>query len=489
MADPAENEMMRRILAQGPRVPLSDVYGPSGEQMYAPPGQPEPPSSELMQRYRQIQPYPINPAAMVEGALMSAGGPGAAPGAISGPVSHAASQVASSPLARALAGIGGAGVLAHDAAVLHGPMGSDAAPQKKGTPAAAPTPKLPGLTPDQQTTYDHAVKRLNAQDYGSGAERRMLEQTVQGLQGVSNDSVKAQNTAKATAEGESATGKVKEYNRAVETADAAFNKEMARDRRFSDTIVGKGYDAMGGLAPAAAGFLGAKLSRAATGPGQTTLGHIMKDYVAPLSSGTVSGAISANLPLAYNALGTEPDNPKKRAYEARAEALPSDHPRRQEFADYAATLPDANPVREAARREFYDPEMLKERLAIGGLEGFGGGLFGTDLFRALARLYKGSSGPGGPGGGTGGPAAPNMPPVEGGPLIPLPKGPAPAGPGLPPGGPAAGPSATGTVNKDLIEALKQNPPANVNAPKKATPDKQGKFHDDLGRYTPKPDND
>ena len=74
----------------------------------------------------------------------------------------------------------------------------------------------------------------------------------------------------------------------------------------------------------------------------------MTKYVVPTAAGAVAGAFAPNAPSYYNSTHTPPDNPKKRAYEARAEALPPEHPRRQEFFDYAKSLPEANPVREAA---------------------------------------------------------------------------------------------------------------------------------------------
>jgi hypothetical protein len=185
-----------------------------------------------------------------------------------------------------------------------------------------------------------------------------------------------------------------EYDRAVTNAEGLAAKEMARDRRFSDTPVGRVYDATGGLAPAAAGFVGAKMSRLATGPGATMTGQIIKDYGLPLTTGTVSGAITANLPLAYNALATEPDNPKRRMYEALAENLPAGHPKRQEAIDRlqdTKALPEANPIRSAASAEFYDPQKMQERLIMGGVEGFGGGLLGTDFVRAVSRGAKGAA--------------------------------------------------------------------------------------------------
>jgi hypothetical protein len=179
-----------------------------------------------------------------------------------------------------------------------------------------------------------------------------------------------------------------EYDRQVAESEAAYKQEMARNRRFSDTSVGQLYDATGGWAPAAMGFVGAKLSRLATGPGKTMTGQITKDYVLPVTTGTIAGMITPNAPLYYNSQQTEPDNPKKRAYEARAELLPPTHPRRDEFMEYARSLPNENPIRAAALAEFSDPEKTKQRLLMGGVEGFAGGLLGSDAVRAVARGAK-----------------------------------------------------------------------------------------------------
>jgi hypothetical protein len=170
-----------------------------------------------------------------------------------------------------------------------------------------------------------------------------------------------------------------EYDRAVQTAETLRDRELGRERRFSDTTVGQVYDKTGGLAPFLAGTATGAMSRAATG------GSILKDYALPAGLGTLAGIGMANVPLAYNALGTEPDNPQKRAAEVYARELPASHPRKQEFADFAARLPDANPIRAAAAAEFYDPEKLKERAIMGGAEGLLGGLMGADAPRLIGR--------------------------------------------------------------------------------------------------------
>jgi hypothetical protein len=111
----------------------------------------------------------------------------------------------------------------------------------------------------------------------------------------------------------------------------------------------------------------------------------MYNYGLPAGLGALAGVGAANVPLAYNALFTEPDNPQKRAMEAYARELPPTHPRRAEFEELARTLADANPVRSAAAAEFYDPHKLVERAVMGGTEGLLGGMLGADVPRTFSR--------------------------------------------------------------------------------------------------------
>lgn len=172
-----------------------------------------------------------------------------------------------------------------------------------------------------------------------------------------------------------------EYNRSVSTAERAKAAGLARDRRFSETPLGEVWQKTSGLAPAlmAAGVGG--LSRAVTGGGKA-----LYNYGLPLALGVPTGALATNLPLAYDGLMTEADNPEKRAYEAYSRELPPTHPRRQEWMDYAKALPEANPVREAARKELFNPDEAAKRVISGAAEGALGGLFGADLARMPGRL-------------------------------------------------------------------------------------------------------
>lgn len=220
------------------------------------------------------------------------------------------------------------------------------------------------------------------------------------------------------------------YDTAVGRANSVLEKELGRDRRFSDTNVGQIFEKMGGLAPVAAGLAGGFVSRAATGPGKTTLERIANDYLLPIGEGAALGFTAANVPLLYNGFYTEPDNPQKRAYEGYARELPPDHPRKREMTDYAASLPEANPVRESALSEFYG-EMGKRALSS-GIEGAGGALFGSGLWRALS--HGGKS------------ARPNAMPSAGPPPLP------PSSPGSSPAGARTG-SGSGLLDLSRYDQL------------------------------------
>lgn len=284
-------------------------------------------------------------------------------------------------------------------------------------------PDLPGLTPEQNSEYKASVSAVKSGGFSTGAERRYHEGVIERYGKMS---------AKfAEDAGDARQG---EYNRAVIASEEAYAREMARNRRFSDTETGRLFEKTGGLTPVLAGFGAGMASRAATGPGQTFVGKAFKDYVMPAASGALTGATVANAPVYYDAYQTEADNPQKRAYEARARELPQGHPRKQEFLDFAASLPDQNPIRQQAQQEFTDG--LIGRMGAGAIEGAGGGLLGAEAVRIPGRLadwFKGPVGGGGgppTGGGPGNGGAPGGQP----PPIP-PQGPVPPPGGLPPGGP------------------------------------------------------
>lgn len=288
---------------------------------------------------------------------------------------------------RPLAGIGTLGA-AYGVAIASDLDEAITAASRSRALAAQPAPApMPGLTPQQQSEYDRARLKLERGQFGSNAERRQLEETMRDLRKVSTDSATATNNANAAAQQSRDRQAQDEYDRAVRRAEDVRNAELARDRRFSETRTGRLFEETGGLAPFAFGSVVGGLSRAATGGGRP-----LYNYGLPIGSGALAGISAANVPLAYNALFTEPDNPQRRAYEAYARELPPTHPRRQEFQDYAARLPTENPVRREAAEQLYDPVRLAERSGLGAIEGGLGGLAGAELWRIASRLRGRSSG-------------------------------------------------------------------------------------------------
>jgi hypothetical protein len=270
-------------------------------------------------------------------------------------------------------------------------IGLSALPTKPGLIAAALLGGGAMLTGDSEAG---APKIKKSQLRQMEMERIRLEQESAAKMQLMQAETKAAkergaNEAEQKALAEKQAAELAEYQRQVKLAEHARDTELGRKRRFSDTTVGKGMDALGGLAPFLAGVMGGKLSRLATGPGKSAVGEAMKDYVAPMAAGTLGAFTAANVPLAYDSLYTDPDNPEKAAYSAYSRELPPTHPRKKEFLDYAGSLPDANPVRENASKEFYDPHKLTERAGMSFIEGAGGALMGSDGVRAIARALIG----------------------------------------------------------------------------------------------------
>lgn len=174
-----------------------------------------------------------------------------------------------------------------------------------------------------------------------------------------------------------------EFDRSVANAESVRDQELKRVRRFSETEVGKVFDELGGLAPVVGGSGVGALTRAAVGPAAK---------FSPAIAGATAGITSLNVPLAYNAFMTEPDNPDKAAYSAYARELPPEHPRKGEWEERAKAMPDANPVRTQASEELYDPLKALERAAFGAIEGGLGGQIGKEAVDLLGRGYRGITG-------------------------------------------------------------------------------------------------
>jgi hypothetical protein len=233
--------------------------------------------------------------------------------------------------------------------------------------------------------------------------------------GILQSAATANAETEAAARAQADKAKQDEFNRSVANAESVRDQELGRVRRFSGTEVGKVFDKLGGTAPVVAGVGAGALTRAAAGPGTSLLGK-----VAPTVSGATAGITALNLPLAYNAFMTEPDNPERAAYGAYARELPPEHPRKQEWAVYASGLPEANPVRSTAADELYDPLKLAERGVFGAIEGGLGGFAGREAVQLLGRGYNAVTG--------------RSAPVSGQAMMPEPVAPAPVP--VPPAPPA-----------------------------------------------------
>lgn len=253
-------------------------------------------------------------------------------------------------------------------------------------PKGPQAPQIEGLTPQQSQELLDLQRKAQNVGWTSGDDRRMGLKRIDELRGIANANANAENTARVQAEASKKAAAQQEYDRMVKTAETARDAELARDRRFSDTEMGKVWDKTGGAAPLFAGAATGALTRALMSKGGA---GAMKEYVAPGAIGAFEGAALSNLPLIYNSNYTEPDNPQKRAFEAYARELPPSHPRKGEYADYAKGLPEQNPVRKVASDDLYDPWKAAERMGFGALEGGIGSVVGGKVGSGVRQGMEG----------------------------------------------------------------------------------------------------
>lgn len=288
-----------------------------------------------------------------------------------------------------------AGGLGIGAAEDAGLFGTSAQAQQ---PPKAPPNDFPNLPPEVNSEYARLRNQVGRNGYRSYDERDNMLRRMRQIEDLSNQMML--NKANTANQGEQtrvqeeerrkteeARVKQAEYDRAVKAAEGSRDAELARNRRFSDTEFGKVWDKTSGTMPGLMAIPVGAVTRMSTGGGT-----FAKNWGIPLGAGAVEGVVAQNIPLAYNAFGTEPDNPEKRAYEAYSRDLPPGHPRKAEYAAYAAGLDAKNPVRKAAAEEAYDPVKAGERGFMGALEGMAGALFGNKVVGATARYGKGSVG-------------------------------------------------------------------------------------------------
>ena len=301
-----------------------------------------------------------------------------------GKVANAGSQFAMSMLQPAKAAgilLGGAGVVA---AKESGMFGSSA--------------EAAGLTPEQQARKAQLQKKISAGQWDNRSERLLAIDEMKGLQKIESDAAGLENTARIESERTATANRLEaerkaqeqkqtEYNSAVDTATALRDSERKRDTRWSDTAFGKYYNETGGAPAWAAAFAGGAgvLDRLAKGAPKTR-----GDYARLGVEGAGAASIPINAPLVYNATATEPDNPQRRALEVYARELPNDHPEKQYWMDQANKLPTANPVRETAQKELYDPLKFGERIGMAVAEGAPTAMTAANVPGALASIGRGA---------------------------------------------------------------------------------------------------
>jgi hypothetical protein len=200
---------------------------------------------------------------------------------------------------------------------------------------------------------------------------------------------RGESEAKVKAEADAKAAELAEYGSQVKRAEMARDFELGRKRRFSDTPMGKVYDATGGALPIMAAMGMGAAGRLAHG------GGAMGRYVMPAAEGAGAGLATTSIPLLYD-YSTDSDNPEKAAYQAYARELPPSHPRKAEFADYAANQPEQNPVQKQAQEQFFSPSRVGMSLVEGALGGLGGSTLagvGTRAFGAVRDALMGKKAP------------------------------------------------------------------------------------------------
>ena len=232
-----------------------------------------------------------------------------------------------------------------------------------GTAAAKDAGMLDASANAQTVRQSNAA--ANAAKAGAAAEVQKLQAQTEASRQAAAIEAEREKSRLAL---DKATREQEEYNRAVGKAETLRNDELARDRRFSETAVGKVYDKTGGAAAFMAPFAVGVAQRMAQGPG----GGLLSKYVAPFAEGAAAAYGVNSLPLYYDAYATEASNPTKQAYSVYGRELPAGHPRKEEALRYAGPedkggLPDANPVRTVAQRELN--EGLFKRLGMSAIEG------------------------------------------------------------------------------------------------------------------------
>ena len=262
----------------GFQVPLSDVYDEEGRQRYAPPATPEPSSSALMQAYRQVQPYPIDPAATVAGLAGTAGATGGPAGAVTQGLGQAARGVGDilSPAGKYIAGGLGLGAGATAAMSPTEAQAPNADPrigklqeyeaeikrnQKVLTDMATQTFKSTTARKAAQGPYEDAAR--TALEQKTALEKELLSEETKRQKTTFKDSGMAQHWPAVQWAGPvaaawlakfgvrlDARAAFKDWNKAVNVAEKAMDKGNLDKARYFAGEAGRHLDEMptGGLA-------------------------------------------------------------------------------------------------------------------------------------------------------------------------------------------------------------------------------------------------
>ncbi len=243
-----------------------------------------------------------------------------------------------------------------------------------------------GLTPEQQARKSELQAKIAKGAWKSGPERRAVEGELNDLRNIETEAAKGANAAEIQRKSEADRQAQGEYNRAVDTATSMRDAERKRDRRWSDTEVGKMYNQTGGAPVMAAALAGGAglLDRLAKGAPKTGW-----DYARLGAEGTGAASLGINAPLAFDAFSTEADNPERRAQEVYARELPDGHPMKTKAAQMAQSLPAANPVRAAAQDELYSPWKFAERIGMAAFEGVPMAISGSNPVGAAKSIGRG----------------------------------------------------------------------------------------------------
>ncbi len=256
---------------------------------------------------------------------------------------------------------------------------AEAAGKRRQAPAAAETPDLPGLEPEEQAAYKAAVKELANPEWMRREARQALKERVAGFEKRAADRAEGQRRLQEESGRAKQQAEQGEYDRRVQMAEVLRDKELGRDKRFSDTATGQFYEKSGGMAPVIAALGMGGLGRLAHGPaGGKALSY---------AEGVLGAGLGLNAKDLYEGFATQTENPERRAMEAYGRELPAGHPRKQESMEAAAGMPEVNPTQKAALEKLRDPTTLGIRAGLMALEGTAGPM-GAGLVNAPRRIGR-----------------------------------------------------------------------------------------------------